>query len=81
MICISCTGLERNVPVFGQMDYKYDPKDIFLDLIEEVLENFEDLIKAGKIRHLGLSNETPNIKFLNVSRQKKLPRVMSIQNG
>ena len=74
---------ERNVPVFGQMDYKYDPKDIYWTPIEEVLGNFDDLIKAGKIRYLGLSNETPwgVLKFLNVSRDKKLPRVMSIQNG
>ena len=43
-------------------------------LIEEVLGNFDDLIKAGKIRYLGLSNETPwgFLKFLNVSRDKKL---------
>ena len=74
---------ERNVPVFGQMDYKYDPKDIYWTPIEEVLGNFDDLIKAGKIRYLGLSNETPwgVLKFLNVSRDKKLPRVVSIQNG
>ena len=39
-------------------------------------------IKAGKIRHIGLSNETPwgVMKFLETSKEKSLPRVMSIQN-
>ena len=72
---------ERKIPRFGQLDYKYDPDDKWTS-IEEVLYNLNELVKAGKIRHVGLSNETPwgMMKFLQVSKEKNLPRMMSIQN-
>ena len=74
---------ERNVAVFGQLDFKYDPSDTEWTPIEEVLENLDQLVKSGKIRYVGLSNETPwgVINFLQVAREKKLPRMMSVQNG
>ena len=74
---------ERNVAVFGQLDFKYDPSDTEWTPIEEVLENLDQLVKSGKIRYVGLSNETPwgIINFLQVAREKKLPRMMSVQNG
>ena len=74
---------ERNVAVFGQLDFKYDPFDTKWTPIEEVLENLDQLVKSGKIRYVGLSNETPwgIINFLQVAREKKLPRMMSVQNG
>ena len=73
---------ERKVPKFGQLDYKHDPKDNNWTTIEEVLFNLNELIKAGKVRHVGLSNETPwgMMKFLEVAKQKNLPRMMSVQN-
>ncbi len=73
---------ERKVPLFGQLDYKYDPNDNDWTSVEEVLLNLSDLIKVGKIRHVGLSNETPwgMMKFLQVAKEKKLPRMISIQN-
>ena len=73
---------ERKVPLFGQLDFEYDPHDDNWTIIEEVLENLYELIKLGKIRYIGLSNETPwgAMKFLQVSKQKNLPRVISIQN-
>tara|TARA_B100002052_G_C15798543_1_gene559942 strand:- start:42 stop:1097 length:1056 start_codon:yes stop_codon:yes gene_type:complete len=73
---------ERSVPKFGVLDFNYDPKDDQWTALEEVLENLEQLIKAGKIRYVGLSNETPwgLMKFLELSKLKNLPRVMSIQN-
>jgi aryl-alcohol dehydrogenase-like predicted oxidoreductase len=73
---------ERKVPKFGQLDYKYDPKDNTWTTMEEVLFNLSELIKAGKVRHVGLSNETPwgMMKFLEVAKQKSLPRMMSVQN-
>ena len=72
---------ERKVPKFGVLDFKYDPKDQWTSL-EEVLENLDRLIKAGKIRHVGLSNETPwgVMKFLQLAKEKNLPRMVSIQN-
>jgi len=74
---------ERNVPVFGQLDFKYDPSDVNWTPIQEVLENLNDLVKSGKIRYIGLSNETPwgILNFLQIAKEKKLPRAVSIQNG
>jgi len=73
---------ERKVPKFGQLDYKYDPSDNAWTTIEEVLYNLNELVKAGKIRYAGLSNETPwgMMKFLQIAKEKKLPRMVSIQN-
>ena len=73
---------ERKVPRFGQLDYKYDPTDNAWTSIEEVLYNLNELVKAGKIRYAGLSNETPwgMMKFLHTAKEKSLPRMMSIQN-
>ncbi len=72
---------ERKVPKFGVLDFQYDPNDNWT-AIEEVLENLDRLVKAGKIRYVGLSNETPwgVMKFLEISKEKKLPRMVSIQN-
>ena len=74
---------ERQVPKFGKLDFEYDPHDNEWTQIEEVLENLNDLVKVGKIRYVGLSNETPwgVMKFLQVAKEKSLPRMMSIQNA
>ena len=74
---------ERKVPKFGKLDFEYDPYDNEWTQIDEVLEGLSDLIKAGKIRHIGLSNETPwgVMKFLQTSKEKNLPRMVSIQNA
>ena len=74
---------ERNVAVFGQLDFEYDESDIDWTPIQEVLENLNELVKSGKIRHFGLSNETPwgIIKFLQTAKENKLPEIVSVQNG
>lgn len=73
---------QRKVPKFGQLDFEFDPYDNQWTPIEEILENLNALIKEGKIRYVGLSNETPwgVMKFLQKAREKNLPRMMSIQN-
>ena len=73
---------ERKVPLFGILDFEYDPNDNDWNPIEEVLENLQSLIKVGKIRYVGVSNETPwgMMKFLEIANKKNLPRMMSIQN-
>ena len=73
---------ERQVPLFGKLDFNYDPSDTNWSPIEEVLENLFEIVKIGKIRHIGISNETPwgTMKFLQAAKQKNLPRMMSIQN-
>ena len=74
---------ERSVAIFGELDFKYDPNDNNWTPIQEVLENLNELVKIGKVRHIGLSNETPwgILKFLRISDEKKLPRAVSVQNG
>lgn len=73
---------DRYVPLFGQ--YVYDPTKERKTLpIAEQLAVFADLIQAGKIRYLGLSNETPwgVCEFSHVSKQLGLPKIVSIQNA
>lgn len=73
---------DRYVPLFGEGDY--DPsKERATVAIAEQLEVFRDLIKAGKIRYLGVSNETSwgVCEFCQVARQFDLPKIISIQNG
>ena len=74
---------ERIVPLFGQLDFKYNPSDNKWTPLEEVLENLNTHVKAGKIRHIGLSNETAwgMTKYLQISEKKRLPRPVTIQNG
>ena len=64
---------ERKVGMFGQLDFEYDPND-FWTPIEEVLENLQHLIKSGKVRYVGLSNETPwgILNFLKKLQNKKI---------
>ena len=73
---------ERKVPLFGVLDFEYDSNDNDWNQIEEVLENLQLLVKAGKIRYVGVSNETPwgMMKFLEIAKEKNLPRMMTIQN-
>lgn len=73
---------ERRTNYFGQRGFKPSKTDPWEDNIEEVLEIMEDLIKAGKIRYIGLSNETPwgFSRFLHLAEMKGLPKVVSVQN-
>jgi aryl-alcohol dehydrogenase-like predicted oxidoreductase len=51
--------------------------------IEETLSALDEVVKAGKVRHIGLSNESPwgTMAFLKASEMKGLPRIQSIQNA
>jgi len=72
---------ERHVPVFG-MSY-FDPaKDKSVTSIHEQLEAMAKLVKAGKVRYIGLSNESPYgvHEFVRLAEQHGLPRVMTVQN-
>jgi aryl-alcohol dehydrogenase-like predicted oxidoreductase len=73
---------DRYAPLFGNVFY--DPaKERPTVPIAEQLEAFGAMVKAGKIRHLGLSNETPwgALEFLHEAERLKLPRAVSIQNA
>ncbi len=72
---------ERHVPIFGAM--YYDPsKEKSVTPIQEQLEAMSQLVKAGKVRYIGLSNETSYgvHEFVRLAEQHKLPRVASVQN-
>ncbi len=73
---------DRKTNFFGQRDYVYDPRHDGGTPIEETLEALDKQVKAGRIRAIGLSNETPFglHKFLKLAEQKNLPRVASVQN-
>ena len=73
---------DRNVPMFGQREYDPGNEHDTTPIVEQ-LGAFADLIQAGKIRHVGLSNETPwgVCEFTHMAETAGLPRVASIQNA
>ena len=73
---------ERNTNFFGRLNYNHK-EDSSWNNFEEILITLEKLIKEGKIRHIGLSNETPwgLSKFLEISKIKKLSKMISVQNS
>lgn len=72
---------DRTTNYFGQLGYKHDP-DEALTPIEETLSVLQNLVQAGKVRYVGISNETPwgVAQFLSLSEKLGLPRAVSIQN-
>lgn len=72
---------ERATNYFGKLGYEHNPHDDAIEL-EETLGVLADLISAGKIRHIGVSNETPwgVMHALRLAEQNGLPRIESIQN-
>jgi aryl-alcohol dehydrogenase-like predicted oxidoreductase len=71
---------ERKAQVFDTLDYDEEAEDF--TPIEETLSVLGDMVRAGKIRHIGLSNETPwgTMRFLQVAREMDLPVAVSVQN-
>jgi len=72
---------ERNTNTFGRLGYEHNDTGNW-NKFEDVLGNLKKFVDSGKIRHVGLSNETPwgASKFLELSREKNLPRMEAIQN-
>ena len=72
---------ERKSNYFGRLGYDHKDEDDWNDF-NEILENLNEIVKSGKIRYVGLSNETSwgLSKFLEISKNKNLPRMMSVQN-
>ena len=73
---------ERKTNFFGRLNYKHKEEDSWNDF-EKILITLEKFIKQGKIRCVGLSNETSwgLSKFLEISKLKTLPKMMSVQNA
>lgn len=74
---------DRRVPSFGARGLSRIDDDADTVPIEETLSVLADLVRAGKIRHFGVSNETAwgVAEYLRLAREKDLPRVASIQNA
>lgn len=76
---------DRNVSGFGSNPNRWaDPEPLSDETpIEETLEALTALVKAGKVRHLGLSNESPwgTMSYLKAAELRGLDRVVSIQNA
>lgn len=72
---------QRQTNCFGQLNYPYPEGNEEVTLIE-TLEALNELIKAGKIRYIGVSNETPwgVMTLLKLAEKHDLPRIVSIQN-
>ncbi len=71
---------ERNVNNFGRLGYEH--KENEWNQFEDILNELKKYVDKGKIRYVGLSNETPwgVMNYIKLSKDKNLPRMMSIQN-
>ena len=72
---------ERKTNFFGKLGYEHDDNSEWTQF-EDILGSLKKFIDQGKIRHIGLSNETAwgLSKFLEISKDKRLPRMLSVQN-
>ena len=73
---------ERNTNYFGDLDYEHNINEKSWNSFESILKTLKKFIDQGKIKYIGLSNETPwgFSKFLEIAKEQKLPRVVSVQN-
>jgi aryl-alcohol dehydrogenase-like predicted oxidoreductase len=73
---------QRPTNYFGKLGYEHVDKAPGDVPIDETLGALDELVKQGKVRHVGISNETPwgVHRYLSASREKKLVRIASIQN-
>ncbi len=72
---------DRRANFFGHLSYEHlDEEDTVP--IEDILAVLDGFVKAGKVRHIGVSNETPwgLSRFLHVAETRGLPRIASVQN-
>ena len=72
---------ERKTNFFGKLGYEHDNGNEWTRF-EDILGNLKRFIDQGKIKHVGVSNETPwgLSKYLELSKEKMLPRMLSVQN-
>lgn len=72
---------ERKANYFGRRGYVHDPDDDPTP-IAETLAALGELVTAGKVRYIGVSNETAwgVAEYLRLAREEGLPRIVSIQN-
>lgn len=73
---------ERAVNIFGVREYDHSENEVWKDNFSEVLERLDIFVKEGKIKDIGLSNETPYglMRYMEESR-KGAPKMVSVQNA
>ena len=73
---------ERSTNCFGRREFVLRDDEGKWNKFEDILITLEKFIKSGKIRHIGVSNETPYglTKYLDLAKNKNLPRIVSVQN-
>jgi aryl-alcohol dehydrogenase-like predicted oxidoreductase len=73
---------ERQTNYFGERDYKHNPNDAWQDNFNETLHTLDVIIKSGKVRHIGISNEKSwgVMRYLEEAKMNNLPRISTIQN-
>lgn len=72
----------RSVPIFGQYQYQPKPDEQATPILEQ-LETLADLVREGKVRHIGVSNEHPwgLMEFVRLADAHGLPRIATTQNA
>jgi len=73
---------ERDTNFFGKRNYEHNTKEEKWNDFESVLKVLKKFVDQGKIRYIGVSNETPwgFSKFLEIAEKLNLPRIVSVQN-
>jgi aryl-alcohol dehydrogenase-like predicted oxidoreductase len=73
---------DRSTNFFGKLGYESSSDDKDTVPIEETLDALNELVRAGKIRAVGISNETPwgMMRYLELARWHRLPNIVSVQN-
>jgi len=73
---------DRYVPMFGATGYDAAQERDSVPIAEQ-LQVLAELVQAGKVRHIGVSNETPwgVMEFVRCAEQLGLPRIVSVQNA
>jgi len=72
---------ERTTNFFGQLGYRQNRHEVWEDNFAQILEDLNSLVKTGKIRQIGLSNESPYglSRYLEEAR-KGAPKMITVQN-
>jgi len=72
---------DRNTNFFGEMMYEHDNEEHYTPILD-TLEALAEVIKQGKVRYIGISNETPwgFMQYLRLAEKHELPRIISVQN-
>jgi len=74
---------ERPITTLGRSRFSHIPDAANLVSIDETLAALGELVSAGKVRQIGVANETPwgVMRYVTTAAQRALPRVVSMQNG